>query len=171
MLPELSVCVDAIDGHVEKTALIAACCVRRIPIVTCGGAAGRTDPTQIVCDDITKAIQCRLLFRCRKNLRDDYRLFSKGPSTKAKNKNKRVRNWRIASVFSTEPQKKISSSNKASSSFRTCDGPLGTACFVTGTYGFVAASKVIEMISNQEFPIPKILKQHNYNNATQQQSE
>ena len=31
------------------------------------------------------------------------------------------------------------------SSFRN-DGALGTACFVTGTFGFVAASRVVEMI-------------------------
>ena len=163
MLPKLNVCVDAIDGQVEKTALIAACCVRRIPIVTCGGAAGRTDPTQVVCDDITRAVQCRLLFRCRKNLRDDYGLFSKGPSDPKKIHKYKARRWRIASVFSMEPQKVVSQSNSNNevSSFRRCDGPLGTACFVTGTYGFVAASKVIEMISIQKFPIPKILKQRN----------
>jgi tRNA A37 threonylcarbamoyladenosine dehydratase len=41
------------------------------------------------------------------------------------------------------------------SSFRTCDGALGTACFVTGTYGFVAASKVVEMIAMDQLVVPK----------------
>ena len=48
--------LDAIDGMYEKTALILAFVNLGIPIVTCGGAAGRMDPTQIVIDDITKII-------------------------------------------------------------------------------------------------------------------
>lgn len=158
MLPQLTVCVDAIDGQTQKTALIAACCVRRVPIVTCGGAAGRTDPTKIVCDDLTKAIECRLLFSCRKVLRDEYKLFSKGVTSTGKIKSRR---WRIASVFSTEKSKIIPKGSQQTSSFRRCDGALGTACYVTGTYGFVAASKVVDMISNNNLPVPKSLKPRN----------
>ena len=41
------------------------------------------------------------------------------------------------------------------SSFRACDGALGTAYFVTGTYGLVAACKVVEMIALDEIVLPK----------------
>ncbi len=70
----------------------------------------------------------------------------------------RTRKWRIWAVFSEEVVQDRSVNNKSSSSLRTCDGPLGTSCFVTGTYGFVAASKVISMLANQELIKPKILK-------------
>ena len=157
--PEVDVILDAIDGTNEKAALIAAACVNDVSIVTCGGAAGRVDPTQIVCEDLTKSNQCRLLFWCKKQLRDKYKLFPKGKTKQEYKASKtRSRKWRIWAVFSEEVVQDKSGNKKSSSSLRTCDGPLGTACFVTGTYGFVAASKVISMLANQELIKPKILK-------------
>jgi tRNA A37 threonylcarbamoyladenosine dehydratase len=157
--PELTVCLDAIDGQYEKTALIAACAEGGIPIVTCGGAAGRSDPTKIVCDDITRSVEDRLLFWCRKNLRQKFG-FTKGVAN-IKIKPKR---WGISTVFSTEVLRPISqtSNGSPSSSLRTCDGPMGTACFVTGTYGFVAASRVVEMIANDDITVPNLKRmKHN----------
>ena len=158
MLPELIVCLDAIDGQIEKTSLSAACCRRGVPIVTCGGAAGRIDPTQIVCDDLTKAADCRLLFSCRKKLRDQYNLFPKGPSS-GNIKKYKPKKWNIAAVFSTEIQKSLANDDdERTSSLRRCDGALGTACFVTGTYGFVAASQFVSMIANRKLKKPRIVK-------------
>jgi tRNA A37 threonylcarbamoyladenosine dehydratase len=45
--------VDAIDGGREKAALIDYCRRHAVPIVTVGGAAGRTDPTKIVLQDLS----------------------------------------------------------------------------------------------------------------------
>lgn len=150
--PRLTAVIDAIDGMYEKTALILSCVEHRIPIVTCGGAAGRMDPTQVLVDDLTKVQEDRLLFRCRKLLRQEHG-FPKVAIPKP-GKKERVRNWRILAVYSTEVQQKVEQKNDESS-FRTCDGALGTACFVTGTYGFVAASKVVEMIAMDKLVIPK----------------
>lgn len=156
---DVDVMLDCIDGQFEKTALIAAACLNNVPIVTCGGAAGRVDPTKIVCGDLSKASQCRLLFWCKKRLRDEYKLFPKGPSDPKLLKKHRVRKWKIWAVYSEEVQKTVDQSkdNSQTSSLRRCDGALGTACFVTGAYGFVAASKVISMIADQELIKPKIL--------------
>jgi tRNA A37 threonylcarbamoyladenosine dehydratase len=162
LLPEVDVILDAIDGANEKTALIAAACYSNVTVVTCGGAAGRIDPTKIICEDLTKSSQCRLLFRCKKLLRTRYKLFPEGMTKKqAKAKNSRNRTWRIWSVFSeevVEDRRGGSEGGDSVSSLRTCDGPLGTACFVTGAYGFVAASKVVSMLANQELIKPRILK-------------
>ena len=46
----------------------------------------------------------------------------------------------------------------SSSSFRKCDGGLGTACFVTGTYGMIAASQTVKMIVNDDYPRPRLIK-------------
>lgn len=159
MLPELTACVDAIDGMHEKTALILACVSNGVPIVTCGGAAGRTDPTKIVVDDLTRVQEDRLLFKCRKMLRQDHG-FAKVPLPGKDRKGTRVRRWRIPAVYSTEVQQRVvpaanGDAAATTSSFRTCDGALGTACFVTGAYGFAAASKVVEMIANDELVVPK----------------
>lgn len=168
----VDVILDAIDGTDEKVALLAAACRNGIPIVTCGGAAGRVDPTQIVCEDLSTSSQCRLLFWCKKQLRDKYKLFPKViPKKGEKLRSVRVRKWRIWSVYSQEVinDKRGGGGGNgdgagdgdgagAVGSLRTCDGPLGTACFVTGTYGFVAASKVVSMLANDELIKPKILK-------------
>lgn len=149
--PNVDVIIDSIDGQNEKSALIAAACRHQVPIITCGGAAGRVDPTQIVCDDLSRSEYCRLLASCKNQLRDEYKLF------KAGSLNKTPRRWKIWSVFSTECQKDVTQNDNASV-LRRCDGILGTACFLTGTYGLVAASKAISMIANDELILPKIPK-------------
>ena len=172
LLNNLTACIDAIDGMYEKTALLLACVNLGIPIVTCGGAAGRMDPSKVVVDDLTKVKEDRLLFKCRKLLRQKYG-FPKVPIASSAGKAKsegRVRNWRIQAVYSTEVQQRIvmtddvvrkeNESNNdvvANSSFRTCDGPLGTASFVTATYGLSAAWKVVEMIALDQLVVPKKL--------------
>ena len=181
----LTACIDAIDGVNEKTSLLLACVELGIPIVSCGGAAGRSDPTKIVCNDITKVTDDRLLFKCRKLMRQEYGFPKVVPIVSNKNNggssgSGRIRNWRIHAVYSTEvvvqqqqqqhkqqqimsmynnnkddDDNSMSSTSSSSSSFRTCDGILGTASFVTGTYGLVAACKVVEMIALDELIVPK----------------
>ena len=155
----VTACLDAIDGSDAKTAWIASCARRKVPIVTCGGSAGRTDPTKFVCDDLTRAMEDPLLSSCRKNLRKYYG-FQEGvtPGEKARDpktgklRKKLPRKWKIQCVYSTESPR---SAPKESSSMRRCDGALGTACFVTGASGFVAAGKVVEMIASDKLPKPK----------------
>lgn len=156
----VTACLDAIDGSDAKTAWIASCARRRIPIVTCGGSAGRTDPTKFVCDDLTRAMEDPLLSSCRKNLRKYYG-FQEGiaPGAKARDpksgklRKKLPRKWKIQAVYSTESPRSIP--KEQTSSLRRCDGALGTACFVTGTSGFVAAGRIVEMIANDKLPVPK----------------
>lgn len=150
--PQVTAVIDAIDGMYEKTSLILSCVENRIPIVTCGGAAGRMDPTKVVIDDLTKVEEDRLLFKCRKLMRQEHGFPKVAIPTKGKKE--RIRKWRIFAVYSTEVQQKVLQ-KEDESSFRTCDGALGTACFLTGTYGFVAASKVVEMIAMDELVVPK----------------
>lgn len=149
----LTAVLDAMDGTQEKTALLAACVDKRIPIVTCGAAAGRIDPTKIIVEDLTKVSNDRLLAACRRNLRKFYD-FEEGISfEEARKKTKTIKRWNILAVSSSEPPRQVCQSD--TSSFRRCDGPLGTACFVTGTYGFVAASQIVEMIANNKFRRPR----------------
>jgi tRNA A37 threonylcarbamoyladenosine dehydratase len=140
----VTACLDAIDGSDAKSAWIASCARRGVSVVTCGGSAGRTDPTKFVCADLTRAIEDPLLSSCRKNLRKYYG-FQEGitPGAKSRDENgkkrsKLPRKWRIQAVYSTEsPQSPPRNDN---SSMGRCDGALGTACFVTGTSGFVVSS-------------------------------
>ena len=146
-LSTVSVCLDAIDGSFSKAALIAGCARFGIPVVTCGGSAGRTDPTKFVCEDLTHVDDNPLLSTCRKRLRQHYG-FEKNE------RNKRVRKWIIKAVYSTERQKELPKGAYLSS-FRRCDGALGTACFVTGTCGFMAADAVVSQIANDDLLAPR----------------
>eukprot|EP00536_Pseudo-nitzschia_multiseries_P008601 jgi/Psemu1/198523/e_gw1.220.19.1 len=160
----VTACLDAIDGSDAKTAWIASCARKKVPIVTCGGSAGRTDPTKFVCEDLTRAMEDPLLSSCRKNLRKYYG-FQEGvsPGEKARDpssgklRKKLPRKWKIQAVYSTESPRSVQK-DSPSSSMRRCDGALGTACFVTGASGFVAAGKVVEMIANGKLPVPKQFK-------------
>jgi tRNA A37 threonylcarbamoyladenosine dehydratase len=151
-IPKVDVMIDAIDGHIAKASLIAAACIKDVPIVTCGGAAGRIDPTQIVCNDLSQSIECKLLFWTKKKLRNHYRLFPNEDVKKKKN----VRTWRIPAVYSLEAIKQVD--ENSSSSFRKCDGALGTACFVTGTYGMIAASQAVNILINSRKSKPRLLR-------------
>lgn len=140
----VSIVLDAIDGGTEKTALLAACAEFGLPILTCGGAAGLTDPTKIMYSDLSQAGYDHLLSSCRRTLRREYG-FARGVPLHQQIKQKiSVETWNIEAVYSKEDTKSVDV--KDTSSFRLCDGALGTACFVTGTFGFVAASRVIRMI-------------------------
>ena len=152
-LPSIDICLDAIDGTKGKVSLIAACARYSIPIVTCGGSAGKTDPSKFVCEDLTKVEGDALLSACRKNLRKLYG-FEQGLSFNDKKSQKSPRKWNIRAVYSTEPVKDLPRGVDASS-LRRCDGALGTACFVTGTSGFVAAGEVISQIARSKFITPR----------------
>jgi hypothetical protein len=60
------------DGHIEKSSLIAACSVCGILIVSCAGSAGRSHPTLIRVDDLSRVSDGRLIFQCKKRLGDYY---------------------------------------------------------------------------------------------------
>lgn len=150
----VDIVVDAIDGVEEKTALISACADYGVPVVTTGSPAGKNNPTQIVCKDLTQVRGDRLLRSCRDRLSktSDFKLqLQNGSVSAAQNP------WNIPAVFSEQGVKENeppeTDDAPVFASFRN-DGLLGTACFVTGTFGFVAASRVVEMIVDENLVPP-----------------
>ena len=61
--------VDAIDSVANKCRLIALCRAQGIPLVSCGGAGGRRDATQVRVVDLARTTHDRLLSEVRKRLR------------------------------------------------------------------------------------------------------
>jgi tRNA A37 threonylcarbamoyladenosine dehydratase len=153
LLPDVDVVLDAIDSRMAKTALIAACVEKKITIVTCGGAAGKKDPGQIIADDLARVNGDVLLSSVRTHLRKYYG-FSEGVKFRHLN-SKLPKKWRIPAVYSTEPTKELPEGQDKVGGLRRCDGALGTACFVTGTFGFVAAGKVVDMIATNKLARPR----------------
>lgn len=139
---ELDIVVDAIDGLANKCLLIAECKRRGLPIVTTGGAGGRRDPSLIKVDDLSRSFQDPLLARVRKTLRQQYG-FS----------NQEGDEFGVPTVFSTErPYYPTADGCVTQAGKDKPQGPLdcntgyGTATFVTGAYGFAAASLAIQIL-------------------------
>lgn len=135
--------VDAIDSVKAKAALIAYCKRNKIPVITTGGAGGQTDPTQIEVTDVAKTIQDPLMSKVRSMLRRDYN-FSK--NTKRK--------FGVDCVYSTEqlvyPNADGSvchQKSDAEGSMRLdCNAGFGAVTMVTGSFGFVAAARVVKKL-------------------------
>jgi tRNA A37 threonylcarbamoyladenosine dehydratase len=135
--------VDAIDSVSAKASLIAYCKRNKIPVITTGGAGGQTDPTQIQVADIAKTIQDPLMSKVRSLLRRDYN-FTKNPKRK----------FGVECVFSTQqlvyPNADGSvchqKSNNEGSMKLDCNAGFGAVTMVTGTFGFIAAARVVRRI-------------------------
>ncbi|RTR37690.1 tRNA cyclic N6-threonylcarbamoyladenosine(37) synthase TcdA [Shewanella canadensis] len=138
--------VDCIDAVKPKAALIAWCKRQKLPIVTVGGAGGQIDPTQVQVADLAKTYQDPLLAKVRNLLRREHN-FSKNVQ----------RRFSIEAVFSTEqlvyPQADGSVCNtkaNADGSMRMdCASGFGAVTVVTGTFGFVAASRVLTKLARK----------------------
>jgi len=137
--------LDCMDSVIDKCFLIDACRNLTIPVVTVGAAGGKKDPTQVKVVDITRAEYDDLLFMVRKHLRQ-YHNFPRGTKSRPVGKK-----WGVASVYSTEIAQK--SQNCEISSLRKCDAGFGTAAFVTGTFGLLAAGTVCKLIVEDDFSL------------------
>ncbi len=137
--------LDAIDTLSLKCLLIALCRERQIPIVTAGGAGGRRDPTAIEVTDLAFSSRDRLLQEVRRNLRQKHG-FPRGAQP-----------FGVECVLSREqvvyPRKEgaVCADRAASSDLRLdCNSGLGTASFVTGAFGLVAASRLVRRIAGAD---------------------
>lgn len=139
--------IDAIDSVRQKTLLLAECVKRKIPVVACGAAGGRRDPSRIMVADLAHSAHDALLTNVRKRLRHDYGF----PKADAK---KKAKKFKIEAVFSDEapmfPQcdGSVAGTREAGSSLRlSCESGYGTAAPVTATFGLIAASRLLERLA------------------------
>ncbi len=140
--------VDAIDNVTAKVHLLTTCLSRGIPVVSCMGAAGKVDPTQIAVTDLNQTHTDPLARAVRKILRE--RGIVDGQEEVG-----------IPAVFSTERRHEPQTlSYDGTAGFRcicpTKDNDLhsceernlieGTMSFVTGTVGLMAAGVVVRRL-------------------------
>lgn len=136
--------VDAIDSVSNKCLLIAMCRDRRIPVVACGGAGGRQDPTQVRVSDLAFTTHDRLLQKVRDRLRKDFG-FPRGE-----------KKFGVPCVHSPETPMfprcdgSVSAQRETGTDLRlNCESGFGTATFVTGTFGFAAAAVAIQSLARR----------------------
>jgi len=135
--------VDCCDAFRVKVELIAWCRRRKLPLVTCGSAGGRTDPTLITVRDLAKTEHDALLALVRKKLREEFR-FPRGPKryfgVQAVYSRENVRYPQAdGSVCGTRPE-------QGESLKLDCGGGLGAATHVTAAFAFAAVSRVMERL-------------------------
>ena len=147
--------IDAIDNLSAKAHLLATCLERKIPVVSSMGAAARLDPTAVRVADLSETYKDRFASALRKILRTEYGLeFGDG------------KQLGIPAVFSPEPVTLPSPPSYdegvgfrcvcpgGKNGMHDCDRRAridGTASFVTGTFGLVAASVVVRSLIAEEF--------------------
>ena len=129
--------VDAVDQVRAKMALIAHCVAVGMPLVTVGGAGGRTDASRVRVADLAQTRQEPMLAKVRKQLRADHG-FVRDPAT----------HWGVTAVYSEQPLR-----GRDAADIEGQDG-LGLNCAgygslvsVTAVFGFVAAGVVVERLA------------------------
>lgn len=131
--------VDALDSIKFKANMIAHCKRNKIPIIATGGAGGLNDPTMIQVADLSKTFNDPLAAKVRSTLRKEFG-FSRNPK----------RSFGIECVFSAQQQVYPKADGTVSQEkpgihgvSLDCRFGYGSASFVTGTFGFFAASRVL----------------------------
>ena len=130
---------DCIDHAKTKAALIAWCKRRKLPILTVGGAGSCIDPTRVRVLDLSRTENDSLLSRTRKHLRATH-----GFSRNLK------RRFSVPAIYSDEERLPLPeaqcNAEKTVASDLNCAG-YGSVVHVTAVFGFVAASKAMEMLT------------------------
>lgn len=138
--------VDAIDSVKPKAALIAHCQRQKIPLVVAGGAGGQIDPTNIEVADLSRTTQDPLLAKVRNLLRREYG-FSRNPK----------RRFGIEAIYSTEQLTYPSADGEVCHQKPDAAGPvrldcatgIGAASPMTGSFGLMAASRLLNRIARK----------------------
>lgn len=141
--------VDCVDGVTAKGTLIGTAHRLGIPVITCGAAGGKVDPSRVQVTDLVDAHHDRLLMFVRKNLRKHHGF----PDRKRKK-------FGVPCVFSDEPVRVLCEPDPEeetaeggmpfpeSDTRLNCEGRLGSAVFVTAVFGFHAAARVVRDLVN-----------------------
>ena len=141
----VDIVLDCIDQVIAKAALIAAARAAGVPIVTCGAAGGRFDPTRVRCDDLARLAGDPLLAKVRHKLRRDHGFPRDARDGKAPAR------FGVVGVYSDEPLQRPAPACDADG--RPVNGaPLacagyGSSVVVTATMGFVAAGQALAALS------------------------
>lgn len=143
LAPGYDVVVDAIDQFRNKCRLLDACRALEQRLVVVGGAGGRRDPTRVRIADISRSEGDKLLSMLRKRLRQKHAFPRKDA-------------WGIPCVFSDEPPSyptadgEVCTTRPEGQGLRLdCRSGYGAAVFVTGTFGFLAASATVDLLVGQ----------------------
>ena len=135
------VVIDAMDSAHIKARLVAYCSALKIRLILVGSSGGKRNPQMVTVDDLGRTESDPMLAKIRTQL---YRHF--------KFSRDRNRKFRVDAVYSSEQMvyPKPDGSVCMDKQFLQegvkldCAGGFGSSVMVTGTFGFLAATKAIE---------------------------
>lgn len=142
---EFDVLADAIDSVRQKAHLLACARLLGRPVVTVGGAAGRTNPTKIKVSDLSRSEGDRLLMLVRKRLRSEHGFPRPGKGR-----------FRIPCVYSDEvprfpvPDGGVCERPEGGRPGMNCDTGLGSATHITASMGLFAAGQILDTLAAKE---------------------
>ncbi len=123
---EFNYILDCIDSVTPKISLIRIAKRRKIKVVSCMGAGGKTDPSKVMVRDISKTYNCYLAKNVRKRLKKEK--INKG----------------IRCVFSNEIQDEDSLKMTDGTNFKRSF--YGTISFMPAIFGLYAAAEIINYL-------------------------
>lgn len=135
------VVIDAMDAAHIKARLVAYCLAIKVRLITVGSSGGKRNPQLVTADDLGRTASDPMLAKIRTQLYRHYNF--------ARDKN---RKFRVDAVYSTEQMvyPKPDGSVCMDKQFLQegvkldCAGGFGSSVMVTGSFGFIAATKAIE---------------------------
>ncbi|WP_028864137.1 tRNA cyclic N6-threonylcarbamoyladenosine(37) synthase TcdA [Psychromonas aquimarina] len=135
---------DGIDSIHAKVALVAHCKRNKFPLLTCGGAGGQLDPTQIQVTDLARTIQDPLAAKVRSELRRHFN-FTTNPKRK----------FRVNCVFSTEQLSYPDMNGEVCKEKAQSDGSMkmdcasgfGASTMVTASFAFVGSAFILKKLA------------------------
>ena len=143
--PGYDLVLDACDSFRSKVELIAWCRRRKLPLIVCGSAGGRIDPTLVRVRDLSRTEHDAMLALIRKKLRSEFN-FPKSPQryfgVQAVYSLENVRYPQAdGSVCGLRPQVGGDAALKLD-----CGSGLGAATHITGAFAFVMAGKALGLL-------------------------
>ena len=137
--------LDACDSFRSKVELIAWCRRRKQPLLVCGSAGGRIDPTLVRVRDLSRTEHDAMLALIRKKLRSEFN-FPKSPK----------RYFGVPAVYSLEnvryPQADgtvcgIRPAVDGDAALKLdCGSGLGAATHITGAFAFAMVGRALQML-------------------------
>jgi tRNA threonylcarbamoyladenosine dehydratase len=132
LIPQGALVLDATDSVQTKIALVIWATQNNRSLVMCGAAGGKTDPTSVCCDDLSRTEQDALLAKVRQGLRQDHGF--------SRNLKKKIG---VRAIYSREPRTGASRGGLA------CSG-YGSTVMVTAACGLAAAAEILNLIASTD---------------------
>lgn len=144
--PRLDAFADCVDDVAAKVALILAARDRRLPLIVCGGAGGKTQPLALRQGDLSQAGNDALLARLRNVLRRQHGYPKGGQAGKPKG---RVPRMQVAALWVDEPAllpDAWTEPGQAGGGL-SCAG-YGSSVVVTAAMGLAAAAHIMQKLAS-----------------------